>query len=138
MIKYLLVALIVMGGLMLQSDPPQAIYPSDAVVDSMIRDWYENGWFAEHYMVGEVTHINITNVSSYGRYQYEAEPAQYLMGVAYTVHVGYRDTRTGTQCWHPNNCFLFYNAEDKWYIEAVPFLPLIDERTSPNVPRSKI
>ena len=120
-------------------------HPPDAVVDSLIRDWYETSWFAERYEVDYVAHINITNISEYGRYEYEE--GQYLHGYAYTTHVGYYD-KGGYLMWHKNNCFLFYNPlvltevndsllvgdkdESKWSIEAVPFLPLVDPRASPH------
>ena len=106
-------------------------HPPDAVVDSLIRDFYEHGWFAERYEVDYVEHINITNISQYGRYEYEN--GQYLWGYAYTTHVGYYD-RSGFLLWHQNNCFLFYYEEenDLWHIEAVPFLPLVDPRASPH------
>jgi len=111
-------------------------HPPEAVVDSLIRDWYETSWFAERYEVDYVAHINITNISEYGRYEYEE--GQYLHGYAYTTHIGYYD-RNGFLMWHKNNCFLFYYEEesDLWHTEAVPFLPLVDPRASPHREKGK-
>ena len=111
-------------------------HPPDAVVDSLIRDFYEQGWFAERYDVDYVEFIHIANISIYGKYTYqimENDEELQVDGYAYTITFGYYD-REGYYYTKHLDCFIFYQHKrtNEWQMENVPFLPLVDPRTSPH------
>ena len=111
-------------------------HPPDAVVDSLIRDFYEQGWFAERRNVDYLEFFHVINISPYGKYTYqimENDEELRVEGYTYTITLGYFDT-DGFYNSKYIDCFIFYKHKrtGEWQIENVPFLPLVDPRASPH------
>ena len=110
--------------------------PPEAVVDTMIRDFYEHSWFAERYDVDYLEFFHVVHISPYGKYTYqimENDEELQVEGYAYTITLGYYDDEGFYHSKHLD-CFIFYQHKrtNEWQIENVPFLPLVDPRASPH------